>query len=86
MNNEFYIKVDFNKTENVNLKYIPLVKNLRKRENAYIVCGGLVKNDSITLIFKVNSIEELENFNENYENKFCKYELTTFSPRLLPAQ
>ncbi len=85
MKNEFYIKVDFNKIGEVNLKDIPIVKNHIHKQNTYVICGGLVKNKSMTLIFKIDSIEELENFNENYENKFCKYEITTYSPRLLPT-
>lgn len=85
MKNEFYIKVDFDRTGELNLKDIPLVTNNILKENTYIICGGLVKNNALTLIFKINNIEELEKFNNNYENKFCKYEMTTYSPRLLPT-
>jgi|GEM_PF-5263908 len=85
MVNEFYIKVDFNKINEVNLKDIPLVKNCISKKNAYVICGGLVKNNILTLIFKINNVEDLEKFNDNYENKFCKYEITTYSPRLLPT-
>ena len=85
MMNEFYIKVDFNKIGEVSLKDIPLVKNCIPEKNAYVICGGLVKNNVLTLIFKINNIEDLERFNTNYENKFCKYEITRYSPRLLPT-
>ena len=85
MKNEFYIKVDFNKIGEVNLKDIPLVKSNTSGKNSCIICGGLVKNNALTLIFKVNNVEDLEMFNNSYENKLCKYEITKYSPRLLPT-
>ncbi len=85
MKSEFYIKVDFDKLGDINLKDIPFTKKSISEKNIYAICGGLIKNNSMTIIFKINNIGELENFNLNYENKFSKYEITTYSPRLLPS-